>query len=131
MGLLVCIIDDDLVSQFATQYRVKQADESCDLISFDSAKEGLEMYVDNLANEKPVPDILLLDLVMPIMDGWEFLDEFENISDFNIPTDIYILSSFTNSEDRKKAKTHPLVKGYFNKPLTRMDVQKFLQKSRK
>ena len=130
MNPLVYIIDDDLVSQFATQYRMKQAIKGCAFISFDSAKEGLRTYIDQLTDSKQLPDILLLDLVMPNMDGWDFLAEFSNIHNENIPTDIYVLSAFTNAGDREKAKEHPLVKGYFNKPLTQLDTEKILVNKR-
>ncbi len=126
MNPLVYIIDDDLVSQFATQYRMKQAIESCAFISFDSAKDGLRTFTDQLTDSKQLPDILFLDLEMPNMDGWDFLREFSNIYSPNIPTDIYVLSSFSNKELRKKVSEHPLVKGCFNKPLTKLDVEKIL-----
>ncbi|GGW26416.1 response regulator [Arenibacter certesii] len=123
---LVYIIDDDLVSQFATQYRLKQAIGECSLVSFDSAKEGLKGFIDQLTDGKKLPDILFLDLEMPNMDGWEFLKEFRNIHNNNIPTEIYVLSAFANAEDRKKVKNHPMVKGYFNKPLTLVDAKKIV-----
>lgn len=126
MPPLVCIIDDDLVSQFATQYRVKQTETNCKVISFDCAEMGLEMFADHIKNKKKLPDILLLDLVMPIMDGWEFLKEFEKIHKPDLPTDIYVLSAFTNSKDRKRAREHPMVKGYFDKPLTRLNIEEIM-----
>ncbi|MCM4166521.1 Regulator of RpoS [Arenibacter antarcticus] len=127
---LVYIIDDDLVSQFATQYRLKQEMDSCAFISFDCAKDGLKTFVDQLSDSKQLPDILLLDLEMPIMNGWEFLKEFGNIYNSKIPTEIYVLSSFSNPDDRLKVKNHPLVKGYFNKPLTRLDTQQIIVNKR-
>ncbi|MDX1364847.1 response regulator [Arenibacter latericius] len=124
---LVYIIDDDLVSQFATQYRMKQAIGECSLISFDSGKEGLKAIIDQLTDGKKLPDILFLDLEMPAMDGWGFLEEFSKLHNNNIPTDIYVLSSFGDTKDRDKVKVHPLVKGYFNKPLTLLDAKTIIQ----
>lgn len=124
MNSLVYIIDDDLVSQFATQYRIKQSIDNCMFINFDSAQEGLRAFTDQLTDGEQLPDILILDLKMPEMDGWEFLKEFSNIHRPTMPTDIYVLSSFANKEVWRKAAEHPLVKECFNKPMTKMDVEK-------
>ena len=61
------------------------------------------------------PDIILLDLNMPILDGWQFLDEFKQ---FNSTAQVYIMSSSNYPEDIQNASNYPLVKGYIVKPLT-------------
>ena len=129
MELTVCMIDDDLVSQFASRYCIEQANTNCRIITCDNAEEGLDLFADLLHGEKDVPDILFLDLVMQGMDGWEFLDTLKQMTDRPLRTDIYILSAFTNSKDRLRAKEHPMVQGYFDKPLTKDTVNRiFLAK---
>ncbi|QWX83503.1 response regulator [Cellulophaga sp. HaHaR_3_176] len=119
MALNICIIDDDLVSQFATQYKLGQSDVSCSISTYDNAKDFLSI----LSNQPDsMPDIILLDLVMPEMDGWEFLEEFEkkfkNVNNLKI----YAISAFGNSKDRERIKNHALVCGYFDKPLSKVNV---------
>ncbi|MGB5666382.1 MAG: response regulator [Maribacter sp.] len=129
MELTVCMIDDDLVSQFASRYCIEQSNANCRIIKCDNAEEGLHLFADLLQGEKDVPDILFLDLVMQGMDGWEFLDTLKNMTDRPLRTDIYILSAFTNSKDRLRAKEHPMVQGYFDKPLSKDTVNRiFLAK---
>jgi len=123
MKLTVCIIDDDLVSQFATTYSIEQCGHPCSIITCDGVEDCIATFNSLLEQKREVPDIVLLDLVMGDMDGWDFLDLFSQIPDWPKETAIYILSAFTNSKDRARAKEHPLIQGYFDKPLTNNDVE--------
>ena len=118
----VWIIDDDLVSRFATQYGVRQSSTLCAIDIFESAAEVLVLIQDAAFSETDLPDILLLDLVMPEMDGWQFLEALEKTGKNKSSLRIYILSAFTNSKDRILAKEHPLVYGYFDKPISKINV---------
>ncbi len=120
----ICIIDDDLVSQFATVYCIEQAHQKCRTITCDNAAEGLEIFAARLQANEPLPDIVFLDLVMPNMNGWQFLDHLKDILNDSHMVDIYILSAFAKSKDREKAKLHPMIKGYFDKPLSKNALDK-------
>lgn len=126
MEWTVCIIDDDLVSQFASVYCIEQANANCKILTCESAQEGLDLFATRLNDKKALPDILFLDLVMPGMDGWEFLDKVKLITDGLQMMDIYILSAFANSKDRERAKHHPMIRGYFDKPLSKSILEKIL-----
>jgi len=119
----VWIIDDDLVSRFATQYGVKQFANATKVAIFDSAFEVLLHVKQNSFSNQELPDIMLLDLVMPEMNGWEFLKELKKIGKIKKNMRIYILSAFSNYKDRTLAKEHPLVHGYFDKPLSRVSIE--------
>ena len=126
MEFTVYIIEDDLVSQFASRYCIKQSISNCRTIVYDTAEAVLNLFADPLHNEQDVPDLIFLDLVMHGIDGWEFLDKVKLASDVLKKTDIYILSAFANSNDRARAKEHPMIKGYFDKPLSRSIVDRIL-----
>jgi len=85
------------------------------------------MFAHPVINKDDVPDLIFLDLVMNGMDGWEFLDKIKTGSKALQKSEIYILSAFSNSKDRTRAKEHPMIKGHFDKPLSRSIVDKIIQ----
>lgn len=130
MDLTICIIDDDLVSQFATQYSIEQANTPCKVITCDSGEAGMEMFQKCINNGEDLPDVLLLDLIMKGMSGWDFIEEIKIFGDAIKNLDIYILSAFANSKDRERAKKHSQIKGYFDKPISKEHFLKVLCKER-
>ena len=113
---LVCIIDDDPIYAFAVQKLFKMNNFSNNCVIFKNGQEALE-GLSNLFNEQDtLPDLILLDINMPIMDGWQFLEAYKSTNLYNkIP--IFITSSSVDTLDVNKAETNSLVKGYVNKPL--------------
>ena len=124
--LVVWVVDDDLVSLYAAQYGIQQWNTSCKVIDFDCAETALRIFADILEEGAQPPDIILLDLVMPRMNGWEFLAQFEALQSKCKKTDVYVLSAFSNSKDRLKAQEHISVKGYFDKPISKMALDEIL-----
>ncbi|WP_136468821.1 response regulator [Flagellimonas onchidii] len=119
MQRTVFIIDDDLVSQFATRYCIQQYQEEFNIITCSSGEEGLDTCLDFAENRNGLPDIIFLDLVMDGMDGWTFLDNLQNLFKGHKLPKVYVLSAFTNTNDRNIAKSHSLVSGHIDKPLSR------------
>lgn len=124
MAPIVWIIEDDLVSQFATEYCIQQANSAATVKSFDKASESLQSFRDCIKNNKGIPQVILLDLVMPQMDGWQFLAEIQKMGGWEDKVNVYIISAFAKTKDRDLAKSHPLVKGYFDKPLSKVSADK-------
>jgi len=123
----VWIIDDDLVSQFATEYCIRQANGAAAVKSFDKASESLKTLQECMSQGKGIPHVILLDLVMPQMDGWEFLQEIQKLVGWQDKINVFILSAFAKSKDRDLAKKDPLVHGYFDKPLSKVSADKIFK----
>lgn len=115
---IVWIIDDDIICRFATSYKFEQSHINYEVTGHASAYDGLTSLAECLHGYKKLPDIIVLDLHMPAMDGWSFLAELEKMGPMVKEIHVYILSVFTNISDRNLAKKHPLIKGFFNKPLS-------------
>jgi CheY-like chemotaxis protein len=113
----ICIVDDDPIHIFTTK-RILQMEKVCDkILVYKDGKEAYEglkgMIVDNL----DLPKLILLDLNMPIWDGWDFLDEFTKM-ERSKEIKILINSSSQNSEDLNRAKAYESVDGFIFKPFT-------------
>jgi len=121
---IVWIIDDDMICRYASNYKLEQSRKKYEVIGHSSAFDGLTSLAECLHENKKLPDIILLDLHMPCMDGWSFLAELEKMGVTVKKIHVYILSSFTNTRDRTLAKEHPLIKGFFSKPLSLADVER-------
>lgn len=126
MPLIIWIVDDDLVSLYATRYRIGQTERNAKVLDFDTAETALQAYRDKINDEQELPDIIFLDLIMPGMNGWQFLEELTKISEAQKKSDVYVLSAFSNSKDRKQAKAHSAIIGHFNKPLSKIDMERTL-----
>jgi len=120
----VWIIDDDMVSQFAIKYKIEQSYPYNQVIGFYTVEEALSMIKECAEKQKGLPNKILLDLVLPDMNGWQFLKELEKVHGLIDGLEIYIVSAFSNSMDRKLAKEHAMVMGYFDKPLNKGSVDK-------
>jgi len=117
---LSCIIDDDDVYINLIKKIVDVKNLSENLLVFKNGKEALDHFkpIMESESEEEFPEIILLDLNMPVMDGWKFLNEFTQIKrNSKIKTTLYIVSSSINPYDVAKAKSYSLVTDYLIKPV--------------
>ncbi|WP_299105914.1 response regulator [uncultured Winogradskyella sp.] len=117
---LACIIDDDKIYVNLVR-KIIETKKLCDhLLIFKDGKEGIDYFETLLQNfeKEHLPEVILLDLNMPVMDGWEFLERFTKIKNkFNNPITLYVVSSSINSIDIEKAKSLSSVQNYLIKPV--------------
>jgi CheY-like chemotaxis protein len=113
--LNIVLIDDDPISTFLTEKLISSFIKApCQFLKFESARTALEEIRDIDLN------YLFLDLNMPEMDGWDFLDNFRPRNDH---AKIYILSSSIDEQDMSKARQYHQVKEYLPKPLIRNHIK--------
>ncbi|WP_299435305.1 response regulator [uncultured Aquimarina sp.] len=125
----VCIIDDDnmYVNLVSKIIEIKRLSEK--VIVFNNGKEALDFFIDSIEDtkEKIVPQVVFLDLNMPIMDGWEFLREFTKIKhEISEKIALYVVSSSIDSRDIDRAKSIEVVSDYLTKPIKLDDFEKIL-----
>ena len=117
---LVCIIDDDPIYVNLVTRIVKLKNFSRSLLVFQNGQEALEYFktLNITDSDTKIPQLILLDINMPIMDGWEFLEEFSKFSStFMNKLQLYVVSSSINPADIRKAKSVDFVTDYITKPL--------------
>ncbi len=115
----VWIVDDDQVITYITTRLMKNADPTIKITEFTSAKMALE----KLRLDPAQPDILLLDINMPGITGWQFLDEMQAMHRF---ANVYMYSSSIDPEDVKKARSYPMVRDFLSKPFDMETVRHLL-----
>jgi len=116
----ILLVDDDEINNFISIKLIKKALDNTSISSCLNGKFAIDQLVE-LQKRDPasLPDFILLDINMPIMNGWEFLDEYRRLEiDPLGKSKIYIISSSVFSNDINKAKSYPLVKNFISKPLS-------------
>lgn len=114
------IIDDDEVFVYLTKKTIQQTNLINLINVFGNGLDAINFLKENIDNPDSLPEIILLDLSMPIMDGWDFLEDYLLL----MPTlsrkiNIYIVSSSISPFDIVKAKSISAVSDYIIKPITR------------
>jgi CheY-like chemotaxis protein len=125
---LIYIIDDDKANNFLTKLMLEEVGLS-NFRQFRLAEDALKALsnVFETSNEEECPDLILLDINMPAMDGWSFLEEFRKLQgQFTCKPKIYLLSSSDYPGDYEKRKNYPEVVDFLDKPLSE-DVAKWLK----
>lgn len=118
MKKLNLIIDDDEINNTFCKFIITKVGLEGQFQSFTNPEAGLEFVTGILNNKDYDKIILFLDINMPIMNGWDFLREFEKIYCSQTDIRIYILSSSISDEDISQAKANKFVEDFISKPLS-------------
>ena len=122
---LTYLIDDDAIVLLLGRKVFAKHDRFDQLHTFENAKSALDTLMAQATGNTGFPSLILLDLNMPGMDGWEFLEQFKRIPEaIHIP--VVILSSSIDPQDIAKSKTFGNVKDYIPKPLTAEKLDQIL-----
>ena len=115
----ILLIDDDYICNFIHE-KVVQTSGLCEHIkTVLRGIDGLQYLKMCTTENKPLPDIIFLDINMPEMNGWDFLDHFAQLdAEIREGVQIYMLSSSQNEGDLLKASNNSLVSGFLHKPLS-------------
>jgi two-component SAPR family response regulator len=121
------VVDDDSVNNLICRKVIKNVFPEAEVLAFTNPEKTLLYIKSNYAYSFGKTTILLLDINMPILSGWDFLEEFEGF-DPNIKEQlkIYMLSSSTDQLDKDRANENKNVYGYIEKPLTKEIIEELL-----
>lgn len=119
------LIDDDEIFVFLTQKTIEKTGFSGQVTVFTNGKSALDRLAVIAGNDKTMPGIIFLDLSMPVMDGWQFLEEFALLKPkFEKAITIYIVSSSVSPHELQKASEISEVSDFIIKPVSK---ERFIQ----
>jgi len=123
MQKTICVIDDDELYQFLIKKELGKSDLVGKIQLFSDGEKALNYIVENKDNADSLPDIIFLDISMPVMNSWEFLDSYNDIKeDLSKEIKILIVSSSFDSRDIERAKEYSEISKYLIKPITRSNL---------
>jgi CheY-like chemotaxis protein len=127
---IACIVDDDVVYIYGIKKMLRKNPLCKELKVFHNGYEALEYFKDLTNEPKDIPDIIILDINMPVMDGWEFLEEFVPLQPkLSKEVIIYMVSSSIDNNDVEKAKSISAISDYIVKPITEDKLAKLFSAS--
>lgn len=127
----ICVIDDDMIFQFAVKLNLKQHHLAENILTFENGEEARTYFQANASEPDKLPDVILLDINMPVMDGWDFLEWVKsNKALFSRKVPIFMVSSSIDWRDIERAKSYDSVMDYISKPLTEGNFFEIAEKIR-
>ncbi len=112
----ICIIDDDPIYLMLAKRLISLNQFSNLIFEYRDGNEAYLALKQMHDQGEQMPDMIFLDINMPIWDGWDFLDEIVKL-ELQDTFDVYMVSSSTCLCDKEKAESYPLIKGFLTKPL--------------
>lgn len=115
----VLIVDDNDADQFISRYMFEAESPDTEILQAYDGQEALEV----LAQADQAPDLIILDINMPRMNGYEFLAAYDALADAKKTSVVVMLTSSSREEDRNKALSYQCVIDYLCKPLDEDDIK--------
>lgn len=124
----VLLIDDDNINNFIVINKLNSLGLVDKIVSAENGQEAIDYILTCIIENENLPELVFLDINMPIMDGWGFLDVFEKIEKIHQhKITIYMVSSSVYKEDIEKSNNYSSVKMFISKPLTKEKLSELIQ----
>lgn len=121
------LIDDNEADSYLHKIYIKKVHENCDILVFSEAEKALVYLEERLDSQDELPHLVLLDLNMPKVDGWAFLERLGLLeSDRKDDLNILVLTASLSPLDQKRSEGYPFVKDFLSKPLSAASVRAML-----
>lgn len=126
---IVCVIDDDNIYQYTAKVILESTGLIKEIRSFYDGKSAINYFRgEGMEDKDKLPDVIFLDINMPEMNGWEFLDEYNILLPrLPKPIKVYMVSSSVNSSDMQRSRSYGSVADYLVKPVNRTTYQQLIE----
>src|SRR6478609_6379717 len=115
---IICIVDDDDVYQFTITRTLEIQKAAEKILAFPDGEMAFQFIVEHRSKPSYLPDVIFLDINMPVMDGWQFLEAFDKIkSTIDKKITIYLVTSSIDPADVDRAKGINTITKYLTKPI--------------
>ncbi len=127
---IIMLVDDDLNTNFYNEIIIKKMDITEQIKVFQNGEMALSyLTTKNEEGEFPQPEIIFLDINMPVMNGWEFIENYDKLTkEQQAQILIAMLTSSINYEDKERALNSGVVKEFISKPLIEEKINNILEK---
>lgn len=110
--LIIMLVDDDAMTNQFNTLIIKKLHPEAEVIGYGSAIDAIDHLKDST---KVMPEIIFLDLNMPVMNGWDFMEEYQKLG---LSAEVLVLTSSQEEADKDKSKTYNKITGFEHKPLS-------------
>lgn len=122
---IVALVDDDKIFQLTASKTIKALQLSDNILQFENGEDALKYLIDNAMNTSVLPDYIFLDINMPFVDGWMFMQDYAELKgELAKEISIFMVSSSIDPRDIHRARSIPDVQEYVVKPVTK---EKFIE----
>lgn len=121
MGKLkkVAVIDDDQVFQLIIKKQIEMNNFECEILSFFNGQEAFDFFQKNVENDEALPELVMLDVNMPVKNGWDFLQDYQTLpSEMRSKIKLYMVTSSVIQSDIDKANDNENIISFVSKPIT-------------
>lgn len=115
--MILSIIDDDPIYQLVTKRMIDKLLTDYHIHQFGDGQQAINFICSNQDKPGGLPQLIFLDINMPCLNGWEFLDRLENLKIKSYHPSIYMASSSSDQDDIIRAAAYKQIQGYLTKPL--------------
>jgi CheY-like chemotaxis protein len=123
----VLLIDDDTIYQFVSCKTLEATGYANKIKVCSNGDEAYRFLEENMHNAAELPDVILLDVNMPVMNGWQFLDAYQSLkANLAKEIQIFLVTSSMNDQDKEYSKRYNCVQDYIVKPLVREKISEIL-----
>ena len=125
----ILLIDDDDINNFLSNELIALYWPSAIVTSIMYVEEATRYLQEKINTNQPLPDIIMVDLNMPILNGWDFVEAFEKLdTELTKNTQVCIYSSSVYYKDIEKSKQYACVKKFYSKPITQQQLAEIIQR---